>query len=49
MPPWWTVPSTIEVEEIPLPTLEEVNFGVLKLKNYNFRTKWTECRTFKSR
>jgi hypothetical protein len=32
-PPKWTVPSTDEVEEIPLPTLEEVNFVVLKLKN----------------
>jgi hypothetical protein len=27
--PKWTVPSTDEVEEIPLPTLEEVNFAVL--------------------
>jgi hypothetical protein len=34
MPPQWTVPSTDEDEEISLPTLEEVNFAVLKLKNY---------------
>jgi hypothetical protein len=47
MPPQWTTPSTDE--EIPLPTLEEVNFAVLKLKNNSFRTRWTECRTFKSR
>jgi hypothetical protein len=33
MPPQWTVPSTEEAEEISLPTLEEVNFAVLKLKN----------------
>jgi hypothetical protein len=33
MPPKWTVPSTDEDEEILLPTLDEVNFAVLKLKN----------------
>jgi hypothetical protein len=33
MPPQWTAPSTDEAEEIPLPTLEEVKFAVLKLKN----------------
>jgi hypothetical protein len=33
IPPRWTVHSTDEVEEIPLPILEEVNFAVLKLKN----------------
>jgi hypothetical protein len=33
MPPQWTEPCINEVEEIPLPTLEEVNCAVLKLKN----------------
>jgi hypothetical protein len=33
MLPQSTVPSTHEAEEIPLLTLEEVNFAVLKLKN----------------
>jgi hypothetical protein len=32
MPPQWTVPSTDEAEEIPLPSFEEVNFAVLILK-----------------
>jgi hypothetical protein len=32
MPPQWTVRSNDEVEETPLPTLEEVNFAVSKLK-----------------
>jgi hypothetical protein len=30
MPPQWTAPSTDEVEEILSPTLEKVNFAVLK-------------------
>jgi hypothetical protein len=38
MPPQWIAQFTDEVEEIPLPTLEEVNFAVLKLKNNSFRT-----------
>jgi sorting nexin-29 len=33
MPSQWTVPSADEVEEIPIPTLEEVNCAVLKLEN----------------
>jgi hypothetical protein len=39
MSPQKTAPSTDEVEEIPLPTLEEVKFAVVKLKN----TRWIEC------
>jgi hypothetical protein len=33
MLPQRTAPSTVEVEEILLPTLEEVNLAALKLKN----------------
>jgi hypothetical protein len=39
MPPQWTVPSTDEAEEIPLPILEEVNFAVLILIYQCFRTR----------
>jgi hypothetical protein len=33
MPPQWTAASMDDVENVPLPALEEANFEVLKLKN----------------
>jgi hypothetical protein len=43
MPPQWIALFTDEFEEIPLPTLDGVNFAVLKLKSNSLRTRQTEC------